>query len=82
MSIVIVGGCGHVVLPLGITLANAGLDTVALDINAQKVAQIQGGHMPFLETGTQPLLLKVLAKKHFERPRIRSQFRMQAQSLW
>ena len=65
MSVVVVGGCGHVGLPLAISLADTGLDTVALDIDPQKVKQVQNGHMPFLETGTQPLLEKVLADKTF-----------------
>lgn len=65
MNIVVVGGCGHVGLPLGLTLAEAGHTVVALDINAATVAAVNTGHMPFLEPGTDDLLVEVLERGNF-----------------
>jgi UDP-N-acetyl-D-mannosaminuronic acid dehydrogenase len=61
MSVVIVGGCGHVGLPLGLALAQAGVQTTALDLDAVKVQLVMSGKMPFLEPGTTELLASVLA---------------------
>lgn len=55
-KIVIVGGCGHVGLPLGLAFANHGLEVTLLDIDNAKVEQINTGHMPFREDGAEPLL--------------------------
>ena len=65
MSVVIVGGCGHVGLPLGLALAKAGVRTTALDIDAAKVKRVMSGEMPFLEPGTTELLTEVLAAGSF-----------------
>jgi len=64
-KIVIVGGGGHVGLPLGLVLADSGLETVSLDISAETVATINSGTMPFSEVGAQQLLSKTLADKSF-----------------
>ncbi len=50
-KVVIVGGCGHVGLPLGVKFALAGFQTVLLDINAESVATVNSGKFPFLERG-------------------------------
>ena len=65
MSVVIVGGCGHVGLPLGLALAKAGVQTTALDLDAAKVKRVMSGEMPFLEPGTTELLTEVLAAGSF-----------------
>ncbi len=60
-KLVIVGGCGHVRLPLGIVLANRGVADVALlDIDAAKVECINSGRMPFLEAGAEAMLRRVV----------------------
>lgn len=64
-KIVIVGGGGHVGLPLAMVLAESGLETVALDISTDKVSAINSGIMPFKEDGAPELLLKLLGKKCF-----------------
>lgn len=64
-DIVIIGGCGHVGLPLGLAFADAGKTVIALDTAAKKVAETNAGHMPFLDKGADELLVKVLAKKTF-----------------
>lgn len=65
MKTVIVGGCGHVGLPLGLALAESGQMVTALDINGQTVETVNSGRMPFLEPGTEHLLKKVLATGNF-----------------
>jgi len=65
VSVVIVGGCGHVGLPLGLALAKAGVQTTALDLDAAKVKRVMSGEMPFLEPGTTELLTEVLAAGSF-----------------
>ena len=57
----IVGGCGHVGLPLGIALANAGADVTLYDTQAERVAEIAAGKMPFLEWGAEVELARALA---------------------
>jgi UDP-N-acetyl-D-mannosaminuronic acid dehydrogenase len=61
-NLVIVGGCGHVGLPLGIVMASRGLSVSLLDIDAAKVEKINSGQMPFRETGAEPVLRQVLGK--------------------
>ena len=61
-NLVIVGGCGHVGLPLGIVLASRGLSVSLLDIDAAKVEKINSGQMPFREAGAEPVLRQVLGK--------------------
>ncbi len=55
-AVVIVGGCGHVGLPLGICLADAGLRVWAFDLDAHAVDQVNGGVLPFREDGAEELL--------------------------
>jgi UDP-N-acetyl-D-mannosaminuronic acid dehydrogenase len=62
-KIVIIGGCGHVGLPLGIVFANCGMDVVLLDRDKAKIDIVNGGQMPFMETNAQELLEGVVGKK-------------------
>jgi UDP-N-acetyl-D-mannosaminuronic acid dehydrogenase len=55
-DVVVVGGAGHVGLPLAIMFANSGLKTVVYDISQAAVDKISSGQMPFLEPGAEPLL--------------------------
>ncbi len=59
-SVVIVGGCGHVGLPLALALADNGHEVVSYDINSEVVAHVNSGHMPFDEPGAPPVLERVL----------------------
>ena len=64
-DVCIVGGLGHVGLPLGISLASVGKKVVLYDIN-QKVGEVVlQGKMPFIEVGAEELLKKVLGNKLF-----------------
>ena len=62
-KIVIIGGCGHVGLPLGIVFANCGLDVVLLDRDQAKIDTVNGGQMPFMETNALDQLKRVVGKK-------------------
>ncbi|HMC28464.1 MAG TPA: nucleotide sugar dehydrogenase [Verrucomicrobiae bacterium] len=62
-QIVIVGGCGHVGLPLGLVLASRSVGMVTLvDIDAAKIESVNRGRMPFMEAGAEQLLRKVGGK--------------------
>jgi len=57
----IVGGCGHVGLPLGLAFAAKGHQVDLLDTNAAVVAEINAGRMPFHEDGADTLLRDLVA---------------------
>jgi UDP-N-acetyl-D-mannosaminuronic acid dehydrogenase len=56
-----VAGLGRVGLPLALSFADRGLATVGVDTDAERVATVAAGTMPFQERDTQPLLERVLA---------------------
>jgi UDP-N-acetyl-D-mannosaminuronic acid dehydrogenase len=60
-SVAIVGGCGHVGLPLGLAFADAGLDVLLYDINEAAIDTVKNGRMPFVEQGAEEVLARVLA---------------------
>jgi UDP-N-acetyl-D-mannosaminuronic acid dehydrogenase len=60
LDMVIVGGCGHVGLPLALSLADCGFKVGIDDIDAAKVAFVKAGNVPFLENGADALLKKLL----------------------
>ena len=64
-DVVVVGGCGHVGLPLAIILASKKLKVVAFDTNTQVVATVNSGKMPFDEPGAPEVLTEVLRTKLF-----------------
>lgn len=59
----VIGGFGHVGLPLSIAFADKGLKVCALDINKEVYTVLSEGRMPFFEAGADDLLKKVLDKK-------------------
>lgn len=59
-DLVIMGGCGHVGLPLGLALADAGLRVGLYDVNPEAVSTVNNGVMPFLEPGADPVLRRVV----------------------
>jgi UDP-N-acetyl-D-mannosaminuronic acid dehydrogenase len=61
LDLAIIGGCGHVGLPLGITFATCGQHVALLDIDAAAVATVNGGTMPFEEPGAVELLGEAIA---------------------
>lgn len=64
-DVVVVGGGGHVGLPLAIALADRGSRVVVYDINATTVATVMRGEVPFEEPGAQPVLQRVIAEGLF-----------------
>jgi UDP-N-acetyl-D-mannosaminuronic acid dehydrogenase len=66
LDIVIVGGCGHVGLPLALSLADSGYRVGINDIDRSKVELVQSGRVPFLENGAEELLQKVLPTGRLE----------------
>lgn len=61
-SIAILGGCGHVGLPLALKFAEKGNQVTIVDINAAAVEAIRRGEMPFMEHGAEPLLRAHMGK--------------------
>lgn len=59
-SVAIIGGAGHVGLPLGIMFASRGVDTLLYDINIKALKTIGNGKMPFIEHGADELLVPAL----------------------
>ena len=51
LNVVVVGGCGHVGLPLGVALAEVGLNVALLDTSPEAVKTVNDGRAPFLEPG-------------------------------
>lgn len=60
-DVIVVGGAGHVGLPLAIMFASKGLKTIVYDISEDAIRTVASGEMPFLEPGAEPLLREVLA---------------------
>jgi UDP-N-acetyl-D-mannosaminuronic acid dehydrogenase len=61
----IVGGAGHVGLPLGISLAQSGKKVVLYDVDAKALDKISSGEMPFMEKGADKVLRDVVGKTLF-----------------
>ena len=61
-KIVIVGGCGHVGIPLGLAFASREFDVTLVDLNAKSVEVINSGKLPFKENGGEELLVRHLGK--------------------
>jgi UDP-N-acetyl-D-mannosaminuronic acid dehydrogenase len=61
-DVCIVGGAGHVGLPLALAFAEAGQRVVVYDLNAGGMELIKSGTMPFVEYGAQPLLKEALER--------------------
>jgi UDP-N-acetyl-D-mannosaminuronic acid dehydrogenase len=57
----IIGGAGHVGLPMAILFASKGLKVIVHDIDEAALERLATGQMPFVEEGAEPLLHKVLA---------------------
>lgn len=62
-DVAIVGGLGHVGLPLGLTFADCGLKTCLYDLHKENAELVRKGTMPFIEYGAEPVLKKVLENK-------------------
>jgi len=65
-KIIVVGGCGHIGLPLSVALANAGFNVVAYDINQKNVDYALTGKMPFIEDNGDEQLFKALKSQKLD----------------
>jgi UDP-N-acetyl-D-mannosaminuronic acid dehydrogenase len=59
-DVTVLGGCGHVGLPLGLALADSGLRVVLYDTNLAAVDRVRSGKMPHLEPGAPDVLARTL----------------------
>src|ERR687888_192588 len=66
LDMVVVGGGGHVGLPLALSFAHVGLRVGILDTAEPTLQRIAGGEMPFTEAGAQPLLHEALELDRLE----------------
>ncbi|MFN2586618.1 MAG: nucleotide sugar dehydrogenase [Actinomycetota bacterium] len=62
-DVVIIGGCGHVGLPLGLACADQGLSVVLHDVDEAAVACVNRGEMPFQEEGAPDVLRRVVGER-------------------
>ena len=58
----VVGGAGHVGIPLSLVLADSGLRTLVYDLNRTALSELAAGRLPFIEEGAEELLQKALAQ--------------------
>jgi UDP-N-acetyl-D-mannosaminuronic acid dehydrogenase len=63
-DITVVGGAGHVGIPLVLALADAGLTVNVNDHNEAALAMLSAGKLPFIEHGAAPLLARALERGH------------------
>ena len=61
-DICIVGGAGHVGLPLALAFCSKGSRVAVMDVNSDALETIGQGTMPFMEEGAEPLLAETLEK--------------------
>ena len=60
-DVVVIGGCGHVGLPLALAFAERGANVVIYDVSESAVAQVNSGQLPFAEPGADEVLQRVLS---------------------
>jgi UDP-N-acetyl-D-mannosaminuronic acid dehydrogenase len=62
-DITVVGGAGHVGIPLVLALAEAGMRVNINDLNQANLDTLQAGRLPFIEDGAERALAKALGAK-------------------
>jgi UDP-N-acetyl-D-mannosaminuronic acid dehydrogenase len=65
-DVVVIGGCGHVGLPLAIAFASRGVRVGIYDICESAVASVNSGTMPFAEPGAAPQLARAIEAGNLE----------------
>ena len=66
LDLVVIGGCGHVGLPLALSFADAGCRVGIYDTDEAKIEQVGSGRMPFMEAGADALLARILPTGRLE----------------
>ena len=59
----IIGGAGHIGVPLGLALSSKGYNVILIDKNKENIKKINHGIMPFIEEGCAKLLKKMISKR-------------------
>ena len=59
-------GCGRVGLPLALSFADQGLQTLGIDTDSERLSALQSGRMPFDEPGAEDVLARVTAADKIE----------------
>jgi UDP-N-acetyl-D-mannosaminuronic acid dehydrogenase len=62
-DVTVVGGAGHVGVPLVLALAEAGLRVNINDLNKESLDTLEGGRLPFIEYGAEGVLSKALINR-------------------
>jgi UDP-N-acetyl-D-mannosaminuronic acid dehydrogenase len=65
-DVVVIGGCGHVGLPLAIAFADRGATVAIYDVSATAVEAVNAAQMPFVEPDAAPALKRVIAEGRLE----------------
>jgi UDP-N-acetyl-D-mannosaminuronic acid dehydrogenase len=65
-DVVVIGGCGHVGLPLALAFADRGAKVAIYDLSEAAVATVNSGRMPFAEPGAEEVLHRVLSAGRLE----------------
>jgi UDP-N-acetyl-D-mannosaminuronic acid dehydrogenase len=65
-DIAVIGGCGHVGLPLALIFADRGQSVLIYDIDSRAVSSVAAGRMPFHEDGAEPMLERALRSGRLE----------------
>lgn len=66
LDYVVIGGCGHVGLPLALSLVDVGSRVGIVDSDTAKIVSVRGGRMPFQERGADELLVRALNSGRLE----------------
>ncbi len=61
LDVMVIGGCGHVGLPLAVAFADRGARIGIYDVSATAVATVNAGRMPFSEPGAAEMLERAIA---------------------
>jgi UDP-N-acetyl-D-mannosaminuronic acid dehydrogenase len=65
-DVVVIGGCGHVGLPLALAFADRGARVAIYDVSEAAVAAVNAGQMPFAEPGADEVLHRALGAGRLE----------------
>lgn len=62
IDVAVIGGCGHVGLPLAIAFAERGCSVGIYDLDRESVGAVNAAEMPFAEPGAAPALKRAIAE--------------------
>ena len=66
-DVVVIGGCGHVGLPLAIAFADRGARVGIYDVSEAAVESVNAGKLPFDEPGAAPVLERAVVAGRLQR---------------